>query len=79
MRFIKPHLVGADGSGSSHCLAGREMPHKVLVDEHLLHRVGEGNGDCQGQALGHGHDDNGDGIEEELKGYKRVVSTRDLT
>ena len=38
------------------------MPHKVLVDEHLLHRVGQRDGDSEGQALGHGHDDDGDGV-----------------
>ena len=41
-------LVRADDRGVAHRLAGVEVPHQVVVGHHLLHTVGQGNGDSQG-------------------------------
>ena len=41
-------LVRADDRGVAHRLAGVEVPHQVVVGHHLLHTVGQGDGDSQG-------------------------------
>ena len=47
-------LIRADGGGAAHGFARRQVPHEILVLQHLAHREGEGNSDSQRQALGHG-------------------------
>ena len=37
----------------THSLAGIQMPDEVVVCHHLLDRVGEGEGDREGETLGH--------------------------
>ena len=41
------------------------MADQVVVLEHLLHRVGQGDGDGQGEPLGHRHHQNRDPDDEE--------------
>ena len=58
----------ATHSNAHHGFAGGQHPHKVVVLHHLLHGVGQRDGDRQGQALGHRHHQDGDRKDEELKG-----------
>ncbi len=60
-------LVGADGSRAPHGLTSRQHPDKVIVLHHLLHAVGQGDGDRQGQPFRDCHDDNGHSKDEELE------------
>ena len=60
-------LVGADGSGTAHGLTCRQHPHKVVVLHHLLHAVGQRDGDGQGETLWHRHHHNGHREDEELQ------------
>jgi hypothetical protein len=57
-------LVAADVGGAAHGLTRRHVPHKVVVRLHPLHRIGQGNGDGQRQALWNGDHDDGDRIDK---------------
>ncbi len=69
-------LVGADGGGGAHGLAGAEVADEVLVLHHLLDGEGEGDGDGEGEALGDRDDEDGDADDEHaqvLEVVDRVV------
>ncbi len=59
-------LVAADVGCSAHGLARRHDANQVVVGLHPLHRVGEGDGDGQRQALGDRHNDDGDRVDEKF-------------
>jgi hypothetical protein len=61
-----PCFVRANAGGVAHRLAGVQVPDQVVVLHHLLHGVGQRQGDGQRQALGHGHHEDGDPNDEEL-------------
>ena len=66
-------LVGADGGGIAHGLAGVEVSDQVVVCHHLLDGVGQGEGDGKGQTLGHSHHQHRDADDDELDVALEIV------
>mmetsp|Transcript_17842 Transcript_17842/g.35951 ORF Transcript_17842/g.35951 Transcript_17842/m.35951 type:complete len:266 (+) Transcript_17842:1013-1810(+) len=65
-------LVGADGGGAAHGLAGGEVPHQVLVLEHLLHRERQRDRHGQREALGHRDHEDGHARDQERQQLRPV-------
>mmetsp|Transcript_122106 Transcript_122106/g.182353 ORF Transcript_122106/g.182353 Transcript_122106/m.182353 type:complete len:558 (+) Transcript_122106:577-2250(+) len=65
-------LVGADGGGPAHRLARAQVPHQVLVLEHLLDRERERDRDGQREALRHRHHEDRHARDEEREQLRPV-------
>mmetsp|Transcript_21846 Transcript_21846/g.55047 ORF Transcript_21846/g.55047 Transcript_21846/m.55047 type:complete len:326 (-) Transcript_21846:659-1636(-) len=66
-------LVRQYRCGAAHGFAGVQLPHQVVLLQHLLHAEGQRKGDCERQPLGHRHDEHGDAVDEEVEVRAEVV------
>lgn len=56
-------LIASNRGAAPHGLCSAESPDQIIVFQHALHRVSQGNRDCQWQAFGDSNNLQGDKIQ----------------